>query len=149
MTIRLRAHHLLCMLTYVGKGYTPGFTINYDRIARRMNDGEEIELVEGPDDICRGLLCEKDAHCFNASVLRRDEAARLSVSALMNETFSAGKRFHVSPEFLLELRAAFAAGRIRQACRGCQWHKLCDRVADSGFHGVRIGDQAVTAEITP
>mgnify|MGYP000700253891 CR=1 FL=1 len=137
------------MLTYVGKGYTPGFTINYDRIARRMNDGEEIELVEGPDDICQALLCEKNTHCFNTSVLQRDETARLSVSELLNETFSTGKRFHASPEFLLKLRAAFAAGELRRACHGCQWHKLCNHVAASGFHGVRIGEPAATAEITP
>ena len=27
MTIRLRAHHLLCLLTYAGKGYSPAFII--------------------------------------------------------------------------------------------------------------------------
>lgn len=149
MTIRLRAHHLLCILTYVGKGYTPGFTVNYDRVARRMNDGEEIELVEGPDDIRQGLLCEKDAHCFNDSVRRRDETARHLVSALIDETFTPGKRFQLSPEFLLKLRLAFAAGELRRACQGCQWQKLCDRVATSGFCGVRIGEPITAVEITP
>jgi len=117
VTIRLRAHHLLCILTYVGKGYTPGFTVNYDRVARRMSDGEET--------------------------------ARHLVSALMNETFTTGKRFQLSPEFLLKLRLAFAAGELRRACQGCQWQKLCDRVATSGFCGVRIGEPITAVEITP
>ena len=61
------------MLTYVGKGYTSGFVENYDRVADRLNAGEEdIELLDGPDDICEGLLCESHAHCFNEGVVKRD-----------------------------------------------------------------------------
>lgn len=72
------------MLTYVGKGYTSGFVENYDRVADRLNAGEEdIELVDGPDDICEGLLCESHAHCFNEGVVKRDETARVSVSVLL------------------------------------------------------------------
>ncbi|OWU61413.1 2Fe-2S ferredoxin, partial [Staphylococcus aureus] len=40
MTIRLRGHHLLCMLTYVGKGYSPAFVENYDAMAGRLGRGE-------------------------------------------------------------------------------------------------------------
>lgn len=105
MTVRLRPHHLLCMLTYVGKGYTSGFVENYDRVAARLNAGEEdIELVDGPDDICTGLLCESHAHCFNEGVAQRDEAARVSVSALLNETLASGKRLRATPDFLANMR---------------------------------------------
>ncbi len=141
MTVRLRPHHLLCMLTYVGKGYTSGFVENYDRVAARLNTGEEdIELVDGPDDICVGLLCESHAHCFNEGVVQRDEVARLSVSTLLGETLEPGKRLRATPDFLTKMRLAFAAGDIRQACRGCQWIRLCDRIAASGFAGVKVGE---------
>ncbi len=59
MTVRLRAHHLLCMLTYVGKGYSPAFVENYEVIAARLSAGEEIELVAGPDDICGPLTADQ------------------------------------------------------------------------------------------
>ncbi|MFK3778090.1 DUF1284 domain-containing protein [Agrobacterium sp. NPDC089420] len=127
------------MLTYVGKGYTPGFVANYDRVAARLNAGEDIELVEGADDICEGLLCESHAHCFNQGVVQRDETARLSVSALSGEVLTAGKKLQATPDFLATMRAAFAAGDVRQACHGCQWIRLCDRIAASGFAGVKIG----------
>ena len=80
MTVRLRAHHLLCMLTYVGKGYTQSFTVNYDRVAERLNRGEEIEIVAGPDDICAPLLCGDAAHCFRKSVSERDAKALVLVA---------------------------------------------------------------------
>ncbi|MGP4665528.1 DUF1284 domain-containing protein [Agrobacterium pusense] len=130
------------MLTYVGKGYTSGFVENYDRVAARLNAGEEdVELVDGPDDICEGLLCESHAHCFNEGVVKRDETARVSVSVILGETLAAGKRLQATPDFLAKMRLAFAAGDIRQACRGCQWSRLCDRIAASGFAGVKIGEQ--------
>lgn len=130
------------MLTYVGKGYTSGFVENYDRVADRLNaGGEDIELVDGPDDICEGLMCESHAHCFNEGVVKRDETARVSVSVLLGETLAAGKRLQATPDFLAKMRLAFAAGDIRQACLGCQWNRLCDRIAASGFAGVKIGEQ--------
>ncbi|RUZ88238.1 DUF1284 domain-containing protein, partial [Mesorhizobium sp. M7A.F.Ca.US.006.01.2.1] len=67
MTIKLRAHHLLCPLTYVGKGYSPAFTANYDRVAERLSRGEDILLVSGPDDVCAPLLDEPEPHCLNES----------------------------------------------------------------------------------
>jgi hypothetical protein len=62
MTVRLRGHHLLCLLTFVGKGYTPAFTANYRRIVARLNEGAAVELVDGPDDICAPMLAEAEHH---------------------------------------------------------------------------------------
>ncbi|WP_292282104.1 DUF1284 domain-containing protein, partial [Mesorhizobium sp.] len=64
MTVRLRAHHLLCLLTYVGKGYSPAFTANYDVVVKRLAGGEDILIVSGPDDICAPLLSESEPHCL-------------------------------------------------------------------------------------
>ncbi len=48
VTVRLRAHHLLCLLTYVGKGYTPAFTANYDAVVARLDAGEDRAAGRGP-----------------------------------------------------------------------------------------------------
>lgn len=138
MTIRLRGHHLLCMLTYVGKGYTAGFTVNYDRVAARLNAGEEIEIVSGPDDICAPLLCDDGAHCFNESVARRDEAALVAVSTHLREPVAIGSRIRPSGDFIDGLRAGFAQGALRTACSDCEWGGLCDRISASNFCGVKI-----------
>ncbi|WP_439343967.1 DUF1284 domain-containing protein [Vacuolonema iberomarrocanum] len=72
MTIRVRPHHLLCLLTYSGKGYSPAFIANYDAIAARLSKGEDIVIVCGPDDICAPLLSDSEPHCWSASVTERD-----------------------------------------------------------------------------
>ncbi|WP_438749704.1 DUF1284 domain-containing protein [Pararhizobium sp. O133] len=138
MTVRLRPHHLLCMLTFIGKGYTEAFTENYVRIAARLSDGEDILVVEGPDDICAPLLDEPDPHCWRKSVTDRDERARKAVEALLGRPAGPGAVICPDAEFLARMRDAFAAGTIRKACHRCEWSALCTNVASSGYDGVLV-----------
>jgi uncharacterized protein len=138
MTVRLRPHHLLCLLTYVGKGYSPAFTANYDAVARRLSSGEEIEIVAGPDDICAPLLGDPGAHCLRESVIRRDEAAAVDNAHLLGIPVAAGSRIPLTAETLARLRRAFAAGTSRSACGGCEWSALCSRIAAEDFAGAAV-----------
>ncbi|MCX5570872.1 DUF1284 domain-containing protein [Kaistia nematophila] len=138
MTVRLRAHHLLCMLTYVGKGYTPDFCANYDKIAARLTRGEDIEIVAGPDDVCAPLLATEAPHCHNDSVLVRDAQAAAAASDMLGATVAPGYRFALDAALLSRFRAAFAAGTSRTACGGCEWSGLCDGIAGGGFDGTRL-----------
>ena len=138
MTVRLRAHHLLCMLTYVGKGYSPAFVANYDAIAARLNAGEDILVIEGPDDICAPLLAGADPHCLGASVDDRDRRAAQDVALLLDQPVATGTRISVSAALLHRLRSGFAQGLTRNACLGCEWSDLCSTVAAGGFASVRL-----------
>ena len=147
MTLRLRHHHLLCLLTYVGKGYSPAFIANFDAIAARASAGEEILLVEGPDDICAPLtaslseqqcLQAEQPHCLRDSVRRRDAQALEDLSRLLDEPLPTGKTIRLSAKTMQHLRWSFAAGTVRTACSGCQWHDLCSAVAAEGFKGARL-----------
>ena len=145
MTVRLRAHHLLCMLTYVGTGYTQSFTVNYDRVAERLSGGEEIEIVSGPDDICAPLLDDETAHCFRNSVKTRDANALAVVTEWLGETLEIGSRIKPERTFIEMLRSGFQQGYLRPACSGCEWTSLCDRVSASDFSGVKITPQAAAS----
>ncbi|MEJ5082705.1 MULTISPECIES: DUF1284 domain-containing protein [unclassified Ochrobactrum] len=139
MTVRLRGHHLLCMLTYIGKGYSPAFVDNYDTIAGRLSDGEDIEIIDGPDDICQPLLCDGDCHCLNESVIVRDRLALNSISDLFKTTVAAGSDFELDAARLALMRSAFVAGTIRKACQSCEWSDLCTRIAvNDDYAGVQI-----------
>lgn len=138
MTIRLRPHHLLCLLTYLGKGYTPAFIANYDRIVERLNNGEDIELVWGPDDICQPMLGEQACHCHNASVHERDEAAARDVGVLLSGEALMPGPMTLAPGTIATLRDQFSKGAIRAACRGCEWQDLCTSIADRGFEDCKL-----------
>ncbi|MBZ9739135.1 MULTISPECIES: DUF1284 domain-containing protein [unclassified Mesorhizobium] len=138
MTVRLRAHHLLCLLTYVGKGYSPAFTANYDAIAERLSRGEDILLVSGPDDVCAPLLGEPDPHCLRDSAAGRDRQARDDVEALLGRPIRDGARLDLDAAILMRLRQAFSTGHVREACAGCEWSRLCGAVASGGYRDARL-----------
>lgn len=138
MTIRLRAHHLLCLLSYAGKGYSPAFVANFDAIAARLDAGEDILLTEGPDDICAPLLRDPSPHCTRASVRTRDQRAAHDIGLFLGQPVTAGSRIIPTAALLRRMRSGFAGGQTRAACRGCEWSDLCTSLADDGFSLARI-----------
>jgi hypothetical protein len=139
MTIRLRPHHLLCMLTFAGKGYTPAFVANFEQVTSRIAAGNEtIQIVDGPDDICSPLLTEANCHCHNSSVILRDRHAAEAISDLLQLPIRAGANLPTRQDVLPILREAFVTGTIRQACVGCQWKPTCDAIAENGFTETRL-----------
>ena len=135
MTVRLRPHHLLCVLTYVGRGYSPAFTANMTAVAERLGAGEAVEIVAGPDDICAPLLDAPDPHCHRASVMERDRAAAHDLHDLLGLDVRTGARLVLDENVIHRLRAAFASHQIRSACAGCEWVDLCGSIAANGFDG--------------
>ncbi|GLQ56275.1 DUF1284 domain-containing protein [Devosia nitrariae] len=138
MIVRLRPHHLLCVLTYAGKGYGPAFTANYDGVVRLLAAGADVEIVSGPDDICVPLLAGADPHCLRASVDERDALAAIGVGQALGVSVAPGARLRLPAETVDKLRRRFAAREVRQACTGCEWSALCDRIAAAGFAGVAL-----------
>jgi hypothetical protein len=138
MTVRLRAHHLLCLLTYVGKGYSAAFTANYDKVVKRLAEGEAVLIVSGPDDICAPMLGEPEPHCLRESAAGRDLLAERDVGALLGRPIADGASFNLGKERLATMRQAFSSGLTREACSGCEWALLCDAVAGNGFRDTRL-----------
>jgi hypothetical protein len=141
MTIRLRPHHLLCLLTYAGKGYSAAFVANFNAIAARLSAGEDILIVSGPDDICAPLLGEVGPHCLRDSVTERDRQAAASVGTLLGYPIAEGLELQLHSALLRNMRDAFSSGRIRGACGGCEWFDLCSSIAASGYRQRHSGER--------
>jgi hypothetical protein len=136
--IRLRGHHLLCVLTFEGAGYTARFTRNLAAIVERLNAGEEALIIAGPDDICVPVMGDADSHCGLARVEARDALALEAVSALTGQPLSPGTTLHLDAETTRLFRSSFAKGTIRAACEACEWHGLCTRIGTRGFDRTRL-----------
>lgn len=135
MTVRLRPHHLLCILTHVGEGYSPAFTANLAVIIGRIGAGEDVVIVDGPDEICAPLLGGSEPHCHRKSVVARDRAAADDIGELLALPLEPGTRLSLDEAVIQRFRREFAAGRIRSACGGCDWTPLCSSVAEGGYTG--------------
>jgi hypothetical protein len=144
ISIRLRGHHLLCVLTFMGKGYTPAFIENLGRVADSLTKGAAIVIVEGIDDVCaamhneKGALCESGEHCLGARSKIRDRLALVALSEALDRPLPIGGTIHLSPADYHRLRRLFTEGKIRQACEGCKWNGLCTAIAERGFRGTRL-----------
>ncbi len=134
MSVKLRGHHLLCILTFVGHGYSRAFSENYKTVVQRLNAGEPVVLVDGPDDICAALIKEDaDPHCFTCSVTERDTAALEVVRAVLERPLGIGEELVLTADMIALLRGAYGKGKMAAACNGCEWQQLCDDIAKNGF----------------
>ncbi|PTY37742.1 hypothetical protein BGP77_14765 [Saccharospirillum sp. MSK14-1] len=141
MSIELRGHHLLCMLTYKGLGYSDAFCRNYDAIIARLNQGEAIALIRGPDQICQPLVRDEDgdcAHCHHRRIHRRDALAMQAVSEALGIEVTVGQTLRLTPSSLTTLRQAFTQGQLRSGCFDCEWHSLCTDIAARGYADTRL-----------
>lgn len=138
MTVRLRGHHLLCIMSYVGRGYAPGFVANLDRVAERLSAGEDVLIVTGPDEICAPVAGDPESHCAQPSVSSRDALAAQGVSTVLGRPVAPGDRLVLDADAVGRIRAAFAEGTVRAACTGCQWEDACSGIAAVGFAETRL-----------
>lgn len=142
-TIRLRGHHLLCLLTYKGLGYSPAFVEAMTASAAALAAGATAEIIEGADVICAPLCREQDhPHCHEATVPERDRRALTLVSAVLGRDVAVGDRFAFDASLRRQLRTAYAEGAFAGACALCEWQPLCRDIAASGFADTlfRVGD---------
>ena len=78
--LHLRPHHLLCLQTFVGHGYSESFVRQMTLVKKQLtiDPSTPIELVEGADDLCRHCpnltkgTCSSDKPAkFDELVMRR------------------------------------------------------------------------------
>lgn len=119
MAIRLRGHHLLCLLGYRGKGYSEGFCANMTNVYETLRGAPDtpIELIGGPDDICAAFPSDQPAHCENAGVYEKDRAILAQLGLTVGNSLSWADvcervRMRVQPEDISGL------------CADCRWEPL-------------------------
>jgi hypothetical protein len=153
------------MLTYAGRGYTPRFTSGMDDLIQRLGSGEEITLIDGPDDICAPWLEEpgieeariekagieeagiegvaghtdpRAPHCHEARITGRDQRAAADIAQLLDRDLAIGSRLRLDADLLNRLRTAYRADTIRSGCGGCAWKDFCDSLSAGDFAGCRL-----------
>lgn len=146
--IRLRPHHLLCILTYVGKGYSESFIHNMDQIVKTLSTGQaSINIDYGPDDICAPRVCDDtdaSCHCYESQITDRDNNVlddlkkhpEFSIIKLREDLI-------LTEDLISKLRTAYKKEEIRTACRGCEWYDLCTTTSKADFHGVKLNPSSI------
>jgi uncharacterized protein len=133
MSIRLRGHHLLCMLGFRGMGYSPEFTRNMASVYEKLreNPSTMVTLVSGIDDLCCCFPEDKPYHCNSATVHERDSAVlkRLKLSPGSTAQWS---------DILVLLREHIQPGELGTLCSTCQWRSY--GVCEDGVARISSGE---------
>ena len=119
--IHLRPHHLLCLQTFIGHGYSEDFIIQMKYVKRqiRQESGATIRLVTGADDLCRHC-----PNCINGSCTS-DKPALFDRLTL--------EKLSLTQDPLIQLRGIpqilqISESILHECCPGCEWKKLCRTV---------------------
>ena len=121
----LRAHHILCILGFRGKGYSKEFVRNMTSIIEqlRANPDTVVKIVDSPDDICPSCPFTKDTGCnengpqSEAAIKTRDQNILRKI-ALETGTELSWK------DILKEISDLLSVDDIRNFCENCQWLSL-------------------------
>ncbi len=114
--VRLRGHHLICMLGFRGMGYSERFTQNMNEVYERLrrSPGTSVEIVEGADDLCAKFPCNQEYHCDKRSVHEHDERITQHLG------IQTGERLTWS-ELLQLVRDRVQPEHIPVWCASCRW----------------------------
>ena len=124
--LRLRPHHLLCLQTFVGHGYSDEFVAHMTHVQKQLvaDPHTPIALVDGSDDLCRHCPNCVGGQCTSEkpALFDRLAAARLPQQKGIGTPYSLSgipESLHISEELLAA------------CCPGCEWKELCVRVCQT------------------
>ena len=112
--LNLRPHHLLCTRAFKGKGYSPAFVENMQRVINRLKAGCDITLITGVDAICDPCPERIGNHCRSESKVTGFDEAVLSQLGLERKTYA-----YTEVDRILESRLTEPVYEC--ICRGCEW----------------------------
>ncbi|MEW6770734.1 MAG: DUF1284 domain-containing protein [Bacillota bacterium] len=121
--IRLRGHHLVCLQFFRGEGYNREFIENLENVIGRAEKGEEIEVVEGADDVCRACPSLEDGQCASKPAGGETNIRPLDKKVADHLGMNTGDRV-----FWKDVSAKVSATPrewLEAFCAGCNWQKAC------------------------
>ncbi len=122
--IKLRPHHLICILFFKGKGYSKEFTQNMESIIKHIKNNSKIKIVIGSDDICNKCPNKIGNYCKD----------NIKVTDFDKKTLSLCEINNIENEFIYSnlkseiLNKIIFPGKRVEICNNCQWNNFCNDI---------------------
>ena len=133
-SIRLRPHHLLCLQTFVGHGYSPDFTkhMTYVKSLLTADPNTAITLVAGPDDLCGHCPNCVDGSCTSPKPAVFDHLVGQKLNTTEDTENAAPKHTDASDSPLtlhgIPSILHMSEQLLAECCPDCEWKELCVEV---------------------
>lgn len=134
MPIKLRGHHLLCLLGYRGMGYSDTYVDNMTGVYRKLlaEPTTECEIVSGPDQLCACFPADGDYHCEDRNVAERDALILEKLGLVYGQVTSWG-------DILSRVAKSLQPDDLLHICSTCPW--LPYGVCQEGIQKVVSGEE--------
>ncbi len=121
-TANIRAHHLLCMKYFKGKGYNKEFVLNFSKIIDELDDDSKIRVTHASDVICSSCPHNSNSKCVkrptsDIDVRKKDNSAMRILGIKMNQELRVADAEKLVNSRLSELKVI---------CEDCEWQKYCN-----------------------
>ncbi|MHC4137114.1 MAG: DUF1284 domain-containing protein [Planctomycetota bacterium] len=121
--MRLRAHNLLCIQGFLGKGYDAAFVANMTRVVESLDDATPVTVVAAPDALCAACPWLQQSGCAlhgegtETGIVHqdRDVSARLGIHD--GETLPWA-------EIVARIARSVAPRDLDRICGACPWLPL-------------------------
>ncbi len=119
--LKLRAHHILCIEFFEGKGYSDEFVREMKGIIKKLNtDNPDIVLSAGCDIICKACPNNADGRCADEQkVCGFDQRCMQALGV------KCGEKLKYSELRSLAFEKVIYKNEIKHICGGCEWSKIC------------------------
>jgi hypothetical protein len=121
--MRLRAHNLLCIQGFVGKGYSEAFVANMTRVVEALRPDALVTVLDRPDDLCAACPNLAASGCaLHGPGTERGIVAQ-DRDVLRRLGLEAGERVAWG-EVLARIRAHVRPQDLDAVCGTCPWLPL-------------------------
>ena len=123
-TLKIRAHHLLCILGFHGLGYSPEFIAKMGKVVEELSSNFTLRLtfIAECDVICASCPHHKENKCLK----RADSEWRVQnqdLEVLQRLGFKVGTHIPVGTAWAT-VKEKITPEDIVEICRDCEWLEL-------------------------
>lgn len=119
-SIKLRAHHGMCLAFFEGKGYSENFTEHMQKILYAMQDNPKLQIVAESDVICSKCPNLKNGKCTDCDLVQEYDRQVLSLCGLKEPSKIKWNEFSK-----LVAKKIIVPGKREEICGSCQWTAIC------------------------
>ena len=125
-TMKIRAHHLLCMQGFQGYGYSEDFTKNMAEIIEILQNfpKRKIEIIAGSDVICACCPYDINGTC-QESQGSNEKIMSMDVKVLKKLEIPPGSVFEAEEIFNIINKKLKTHLDVKEICGDCRWSEKC------------------------
>ncbi len=118
--LKLRPHHGLCIPHFQGRGYSPAFVGQMEKVIAALQNNPPVQMVTGGDEICKACPNRQEGVCCYEEKVSRYDQQVLKYCRVEN-----GQTLPWQTFADLVQRFIIATGRLAEICGDCQWAGIC------------------------